>query len=108
MAQLCVKVMISGSRAQRMVNLQYILIACMRMKYQLMMESSAGVWTRKYLKEGNFSYRCVGNNAVGAPEKIVYIAIKGGKFSLTFTERSVARIFQQGKVSHRVKLRLPS
>ena len=71
-------------------------------------DSSAGVWTRKYLKEGKFSYRCVGNNAVGASEKIAYIAIKGRKFSLTFTERSVARIFQQGRVSHRVKLRLPS
>lgn len=56
-------------------------------------DSLVGVWIRKYLKEGNFFYRCVGNNVVGVLEKIVYIVIKGGKFFFIFIERSVVRIF---------------
>ena len=39
--------------------------------------SSAGVWIRKDLKEGNFSYRCVANNTVGTAEKTVDVTVKG-------------------------------
>ena len=31
--------------------------------------NSAGVWIRKDLKGGDFSYRCVANNTVGTTEK---------------------------------------
>ena len=39
--------------------------------------SSAGVWIRKYLKGGEFSYRCVANNTVGTAEKTVNVTVKG-------------------------------
>ena len=40
--------------------------------------SSAGVWIRKQdLKEGDFSYRCMANNTVGAAEKTVNVTVKG-------------------------------
>ena len=39
--------------------------------------SSAGVWIRKDLKEGDFSYRCVANNTVGTAEKTVNVTVKG-------------------------------
>ena len=39
--------------------------------------SSAGVWIRKYLKEGDFSYRCVANNTVGTTKKTVNVTVKG-------------------------------
>ena len=39
--------------------------------------SSAGVWIRKDLKEGNLSYRCVANNTVGTTEKTVNVTVKG-------------------------------
>ena len=38
---------------------------------------SAGVWIRKDLKEGDFSYRCVANNTVGTTEKTVNVTVKG-------------------------------
>ena len=39
--------------------------------------SSAAVWIRKYLKEGDFSYKCVANNTVGTAEKTVNVTVKG-------------------------------
>ena len=39
--------------------------------------SSAAVWIRKYLKEGDFSYKCVANNNVGTAEKNVNVTVKG-------------------------------
>ena len=39
--------------------------------------SSAGVWIRKDLKGGDFSYRCVANNTVGTAEKTVNVTVKG-------------------------------
>ena len=39
--------------------------------------SSAGVWIRKDLKEGDLSYRCVANNTVGTAEKTVNVTVKG-------------------------------
>ena len=39
--------------------------------------SSAGVWIRKYLKEGDLSYRCVANNTVGTTEKTLNVTVKG-------------------------------
>ena len=39
--------------------------------------SSAGVWIRKDLKEGDFSYRCVANNTVGTAGKTVNVTAKG-------------------------------
>ena len=39
--------------------------------------SSSGVWIRKDLKEGDFSYRCVANNTVGTAEKTVNVTVKG-------------------------------
>ena len=39
--------------------------------------SSAAVWIRKYLKEGDFSYKCVANNTVGKTEKTVNVTVKG-------------------------------
>ena len=39
--------------------------------------SSAGVWIRKDLKGGEFSYRCVANNTVGTAEKTVNVTVKG-------------------------------
>ena len=39
--------------------------------------SSAGVWIRKDLKEGDFSYRCVASNTVGTAEKTVNVTVKG-------------------------------
>ena len=39
--------------------------------------SSAGVWIRKDLKEGNLSYRCVANITVGTTEKTVNVTVKG-------------------------------
>ena len=39
--------------------------------------SSAGVWIRKDLKEGDFSYRCMANNTVGTTEKTVNVTVKG-------------------------------
>ena len=38
---------------------------------------SAGVWMRKDLKGGDFSYRCVANNTVGTTEKTVNVTVKG-------------------------------
>ena len=32
---------------------------------------------KKYLKEGDFSYKCVANNAVGTAEKTVNVTVKG-------------------------------
>ena len=40
-------------------------------------KSSAAVWIRKYLKEGDFSYKCVANNTVGTAEKTVNVTVKG-------------------------------
>ena len=40
-------------------------------------DSSSGVWRRKYLKEGKFSYRCVANNTVGTTEKTLNVTVKG-------------------------------
>ena len=39
--------------------------------------SSAGVWIRRGLKEGDLSYRCVANNTVGTTEKTVNVTVKG-------------------------------
>ena len=39
--------------------------------------SSAGVWMRKDLIEGDFSYRCVANNTVGTTEKTLTVTVKG-------------------------------
>ena len=39
--------------------------------------SSTGVWIRKDLKGGDFSYRCVANNTVGIAEKTVNVTVKG-------------------------------
>ena len=39
--------------------------------------SSAGVWIRKDLKGGEFSYKCVANNTVGSAEKTVNFTVKG-------------------------------
>ena len=39
--------------------------------------SSAGVWIRIDLKEGDFSYRCVANNTVGTAEKTLNVIVKG-------------------------------
>ena len=39
--------------------------------------SSAGVWIRKDLKEGDLSYRCEANNTVGTAEKTVNVTVKG-------------------------------
>ena len=78
MTQLYVKVMLSVSPAQQMVNLLCILINCLRMKYPFNDgNSSAGVWIRKDLKEGDFSYRCMANNTVGTAEKTVNVTVKG-------------------------------
>ncbi|CAH3163241.1 unnamed protein product [Pocillopora meandrina] len=40
-------------------------------------KSSAAVWIRKYLKEVDFSYKCVANNTVGTAEKTVNVTVKG-------------------------------
>ena len=39
--------------------------------------SSVGVWMRKDLIEGDFSYSCVANNTVGTTEKTVNVTVKG-------------------------------
>ena len=39
--------------------------------------SSAGVWTRKDLKGGDFSYSCVANNTIGTTKKTLNVTIKG-------------------------------
>ena len=38
---------------------------------------SAGVWTKKDLKGGNFSYNCVANNSIGTTEKTINVTVKG-------------------------------
>ena len=47
--------------------------------------SSAGVWMRKDLKEGDFSYRCVANNTVGTTEKTVNVTVKGTVWEVVVT-----------------------
>ena len=39
--------------------------------------SSVGVWIKKDLKEGDFSYSCVANNTVSTAEKTVNVTVKG-------------------------------
>ena len=39
--------------------------------------SSAGVWIRKDLKEGDVSYRCVAYNTVGTTKTTVNVTLKG-------------------------------
>ena len=39
--------------------------------------SSVGVWMRKDLIEGDFSYKCVANNTVGTTEKTLNVTVKG-------------------------------
>ena len=47
--------------------------------------SSAGVWIRKDLKEGDFSYRCVANNTVNTTEKTVNVTVKGTVLEVVVT-----------------------
>ena len=75
MARLFVKVMLSVSPAQQLANLPYELF-----ENDISVNdgnSSAGVWIRKDLREGDFSYRCVANNTVGTAERTVNITVKG-------------------------------
>ena len=75
MARLFVKVMLSVSPAQQLANLPYQLF-----ENDISVNdgnSSAGVWIRKDLREGDFSYRCVANNTVGTAERTVNITVKG-------------------------------